>query len=43
MKQAQLTKTKATVDAQYSIFSSSELYKMKLDLLTQYNLLSTNK
>lgn len=43
IKQEELIKSITIVDAQYSISPSPELYKRKLDLQTQYNLLSTDK
>lgn len=43
LKQEQLLKSLNAVDAQYSVFPTPELYRRKLDLQTQYNLLSAAK
>lgn len=43
IKHEELIKDIAVVDAQYSVSPSPELYKRKLDIQTQYNLLSTEK
>lgn len=43
IKQEELIEAISMVDAQYSVSPSPELYKRKLDLQTQYNLLSTGK
>jgi len=43
LEQDQLIKSIDIVDTQYSTAPSPELYKRKLDLQTQYNLLSTTK
>ena len=43
IKQEELIEAISMVDAQYSVSPSPELYKRKLDLQTQYNMLSTEK
>lgn len=43
IRQEELIQGISMVDAQYSVSPSPELYKRKLDLRTQYNLLSTEK